>query len=127
MANKKTKKEMFNEVLAIVKDNKELVDFINHEIELLDKKSANKKATKTQTENIGYKAEIKSVLTENGATVTEIQGKSETLAGLSNQRVSALLRQMVESGEVVKTVDKKKSYFAIATVDEVDEVEVDED
>lgn len=121
MANKKTKKEMFNEVLAIVKDNKELVDFINHEIELLDKKSANKKATKTQTENIGYKAEIKSVLTENGATVTEIQGKSETLAGLSNQRVSALLRQMVESGEVVKTVDKKKSYFAIATVDEVDE------
>lgn len=118
MANKKTKKEMFNEVLAIVQDNKELADFINHEIELLDKKSANKKATKTQTENVGYKAEIKAVLTEKGATVTEIQGKSETLAGLSNQRVSALLRQMVENGEVVKTVDKKKSYFAIATVNE---------
>ena len=119
MANKKTKKEMFNEILAIVKDNEELGDFIKHEIELLDKKSANKRATKTQTENIGYKAEIKSVLTENGATVTEIQSKSEILAGLSNQRVSALLRQMVESGEVIKTVDKKKSYFAIATVEGV--------
>jgi hypothetical protein len=36
------------------------------------------------------------------------------LGGLSNQRVSALLRQLVESGEVVKTIDKKKSYFAVA-------------
>lgn len=116
MANKKTKKEMFNEILSMVKDNREMTDFIKHEIELLDKKSVSKKATKTQTENIGYKSEIKSVLTEDGATVTEIQGKSEVLAGLSNQRVSALLRQMVADGEVVKTVDKKKSYFAIATV-----------
>lgn len=118
MAYKKTKKEMFNEILAIVKDNEEMRDFIKHEIDLLDKKSANKRATKTQVENEGFKAEIKSVLTENGSTVTEIQGKSEILAGLSNQRVSALLRQMVADGEVVKTIDKKKSYFAIATVDE---------
>ena len=46
--------------------------------------------------------------------LTEIQAKSAVLSELSNQRVSALLRQMIEAGEVVKTTDKKKSYFALA-------------
>lgn len=114
MANKMTKRDYFNKVLTIVAGDEELENFINHEIELLDKKSANKRVTKTQEENVGYKAEIKSVLTFEGATVTEIQSKSEMLGSLSNQRVSALLRQMIESGEVVKTIDKKKSYFSLA-------------
>lgn len=115
MANKMTKVEMFNAIKAVeaVQANQEMVDFIDHEIELLNKKSANKKATKTQQENVEIKAEIKAVLTAEGATVTEIQSKSDILANLSNQRVSALLRQMIESGEVVKTTDKKKSYFAL--------------
>ena len=80
----------------------------------IEKKSANKKATKTQTENIEIKALIKSVLTAEGATVSEIQTKDATLGSLSNQKISALLRQLVESGEVVKTVDKKKSFFSLA-------------
>ena len=121
MANKMTKVEMFNAIKAVegVADNADMVDFIDHEIELINKKVANKKATKTQEENIGIKAVIKSVLTNEGATVTEIQAKDESLANLSNQRVSALLRQMMEAGEVVKTTDKKKSYFSLAPVDTV--------
>ena len=113
---KVTKKDMFEMIKGVagVAENEDMVAFIDHEIELLNKKSANKKATKTQEENVGFKAEIKAVLTSEGATVTEIQGKSEVLASLSNQRVSALLRQLVESGEVVKSTDKKKSYFALA-------------
>ena len=113
---KVTKKEMFEMLKGVagVAENADMVTFIDHEIELLNKKSANKKATKTQEENVGIKAEIMSVLTADGATVTEIQSKSEMLAGLSNQRVSALLRQLVESGEVVKSTDKKKSFFALA-------------
>ena len=114
MANKTTKVEMFNAIKAVEGLSQDMIDFIDHEVELLQKKAANKKATKTQQENVEIKAEIKSVLTSKGATVTEIQAKSPTLAELSNQRVSALLRQMIESGEVVKTTDKKKSYFALA-------------
>lgn len=116
MTNKMTKRDYFNAIKAIdeVAANADMVAFIDHEIELLDKKASNKKATKTQAENVGIKAEILSVLTSEGATVTDIQSKSEMLGGLSNQRVSALLRQLVESGEVVKTIDKKKSYFSVA-------------
>ena len=51
----------------------------------------------------------------NGMTVSEMQKASEMLAGYSNQKISAILRKMVDSGAVVKTVDKKKSYFSVAT------------
>ena len=113
---KVTKKEMFEMLKGVagVAENADMVAFIDHEIELLNKKSANKKATKTQEENVGIKAESMAVLTADGATVSDIQTKSATLSALSNQRVSALLRQLVESGKVAKTVDKKKSYFSLA-------------
>ena len=115
MANKITKKEMFTMIKAQVKDNAEMVAFIDHEIELLDKKASNKKATKTQEANIGIKSTILAVL--EGAkpmTVTEMQGASAELGELSNQKVSALVRQLVEAGKVIKTIDKKVSRFSLA-------------
>ena len=51
----------------------------------------------------------------NGMTVSEMQKASDKLAEYSNQKISAILRKMVDSGVVVKTVDKKKSYFSVAT------------
>ncbi len=116
MTNKMTLKDYFNEVIALAKanDRLDLVEFAEGRIAVLDKKAGNKKPTKTQEENVAIKDEILSVLSEVGATVTEIQSKSEVLGGLSNQRVSALLRQMIADNLVVKTVDKKKSYFALA-------------
>ena len=115
MANKITKKEMFTMIKAQVKDNAEMVAFIDHEIELLEKKASSKKATKTQKANIGIKSTILAVL-EGGKsmTVTEMQGASAELGELSNQKVSALVRQLVEAGEVVKTIDKKVSRFSLA-------------
>ena len=115
MANKITKKEMFTMIKAQVKDNAEMVAFIDHEIELLDKKASNKKATKTQEANVGIKSTILAVL--EGAkpmTVTEMQGASAELGELSNQKVSALVRQLVEAGKVVKTINKKVSRFSLA-------------
>lgn len=117
MANKITKAQMFAMIKEVegVRENPAMVEFIDHELELLAKKSGSKKPTKTQEENVSLKEEILSVVTEVGATVTEIQSKSATLGGLSNQRVSALLKQLVESGQVVKTVEKKKSFFSLPT------------
>ena len=122
MANKITKKEMFTMIKAQVKDNAEMVAFIDHEIELLDKKASNKKATKTQEANVGIKSTILTVL--EGAkpmTVTEMQGASAELGELSNQKVSALVRQLVEVGKVVKTIDKKVSRFSLADKSEGEE------
>ena len=51
MENKKmTKKDYFNELLKIgaVASNESLVDFINHELELLDRKSSKSTLSKKQ-------------------------------------------------------------------------------
>ncbi len=112
MEKKMTKVEMFNAIKEVVADNTEMVAFIEHEIELLQKKSSNRKPTKTQEENKTLKDEILSVLSDEGMTVTEIQKNSEILGNVSNQKVSALLRQLVEVGAVEKTTEKKKSFFS---------------
>lgn len=116
MANKITKREVINAMLAeeVIITNDTYKAYLEHELELLDKKAANKKPSKTQEENVEIKAEIVSVLSEEKTTVSELMTKSDTLKGLSNQKISALLRQLVEEGKAVKTIDKKKSYFAIA-------------
>lgn len=111
-----TKKEMFTKIREVVIDNEEMVTFIDHEIELLDKKSANKKPTKAQTENLILMDKVVEVLAEfpNGATASEVLKASTDFEGMSNQKISALLKKCVEVGTVVKTVDKKKSIFSVA-------------
>ena len=117
MANKITKREVIGMMMKeeVVKANPTYVAYLENELALLDKKAQNKKATKTQEQNVGIKATILEVLATIGSgTVTDIQNGNEELSALSNQKVSALVRQLVESGDVVKTTDKKKSIFSLA-------------
>ena len=117
MANKITKREVIGMMMneEVVKANPTYVAYLENELALLNKKAQNKKATKTQEQNVGIKATILKVLATIGSgTVTDIQNGNEELSALSNQKVSALVRQLVESGEVVKTTDKKKSIFSLA-------------
>lgn len=119
MTTKKvTKRDLFNEVIALAKENNrnDLVEFAQHEIDLLNSKKANGTMTATQKENENIKAVILEELARVGkaVTITELQAKSEKLAGYSNQKVSALLKQLVDTKAVAKVTDKKKSYFTIA-------------
>lgn len=110
---KMTKKDYFNELKVLVADRQDLVDFIDHEIELLSKKSSKVAPTKTQVENEKIKEKIVATLVELNkyATITEIQEANVELAELSNQKVSALLTQLVNAKIVIRTIDKKKAYF----------------
>ena len=119
MANttKMTKREKFEMLKALseVKANPMLTEFIEHELELLAKKNASeKKPTAQQVANEGLKEVILNVLTENGGlmTITDIQKSAEELAELSNQRISALVRQMV-GVSVERVEDKRKAYFKV--------------
>ena len=117
MANKITKREVIGMMMKeeVVKANPTYVAYLENELALLNKKAQNKKATKTQEQNVSIKATILEVLATIGrGTVTEIQNGNAELSALSNQKVSALVRQLVEAGKVMKTVDKKKSIFSLA-------------
>lgn len=111
----KTKRDFYNELKGIVEGNVELTNFINHEIELLDRKHSKTSQTKTQKENELIKESIVKVLTEidRPVTITELQNESAEMEVYSNQKLSALLKQLVQSGIVTKTIDKKKSYFSV--------------
>lgn len=116
--NKKpTKRDNFNALLSIpaVSANPALVDFINHEIELLDKKnSAEKKPTAQQTANDSIKSAIlNSMEVGKKYTITDLIKSVPECADLTNQRVSALVRQLVEADKVMRTEDKRKAYFSI--------------
>lgn len=119
MTTKKiTKRERFESLLKLsqVQADPGLVDFINHELELLAKKnSADKKPTAAQVANEGIKSAILEGMEENRLyTITDIQKNVPACAELSNQKVSALVRQLKDDGLIVKTEDKRKSYFSKA-------------
>ena len=124
---KVTKKDNFNAILAILATaetaNKDaLIEFVNHEIELLDKKanSSKSKPSKTQAENDGIKTAIIEAFekAETALTITEFQTKFSDFAEYSNQKMSALFKQLVDAGILEKTVIKKKSYFSLVVTDE---------
>ena len=119
MANsvKVTKLQVVERMLATesIVANADFKAYLENEKALLEKKRDNKKATKTQTENVGIKALILEALAEkSGVTITEIQSAREELKALSNQKISALVKQLKDNGEVVKTVEKGKSLFSLA-------------
>jgi hypothetical protein len=113
MEKKITKKEMFTQIMGVLTDEAQ-IDFLKHEIELLDKKSASKKPTKTQEMNEDLKATILTVLSDEGMTASEVLASSTEFSGLSNQKITALLGQLIKEGKVIKNTDKKKSVFTLA-------------
>ena len=124
MENKMTKLQVVTMMLANaeISANEVFKAYLENEKALLEKKASNKKATKTQTENVGIKATILAVLEDfnKPMTITDIQGANEDLKALSNQKISALVKQLKDNGLVVKSVEKGKSLFSLAPTNEVE-------
>lgn len=121
MSNKTTKRDNFISIIEVLKElgKNELVEVMNHEVELLDKKKANGKLTKTQVANEDIKALILEELERIGkpVSITELISESAEIAekcGNSNQKVSALMTQLKNTGNVVRTTEGKKALFSIA-------------
>lgn len=116
-----TKREMFVQVIAIVEEstveNKvELIEKLNHEIDMLNKKSStSRKPTKTQVENEEFKGQILDFLamTDRPVRIKEIQEGVPSLAEISNQRISHLLRALVNTGSAERTMEKRVAYFSL--------------
>lgn len=117
---KMTKREKFEMLAKLdsVKDNAVLSEFVAHELELLAKKNASGsgKQTASQIANEKIKEEILECMANEPTrlfTISEMQKVFECCADLSNQRVSALVRQLVADGKVERLEEKRKAYFRI--------------
>ena len=119
---KLTKKDYFKMVASVIEnsnvENKtELQGFISHEIELLEKKALSRGTDNAKTrENNEIVEKIYNALAEinRAVTITELQAEIPEFGEYTNQKISALMKKLVDSNRVVKVVDKKKSYFKIA-------------
>ena len=117
MTKKMTKREMFVAMMEKYNFTEEERAFIEHEIELLDKKkSGERKPTATQIANEHLKEVVLEVLemATKPMTISEIIKAHAELQGLSTQKVSPLVAKLVDETKVNKTIEKRKSYFTIA-------------
>ena len=96
-----------------VADNKEVADkLVALKASIAKKNGADRKPTATQKENAELKLAILDGMEVGKAyTITELMKAIAKLDGLTNQRVSAIVRQMVESGDVKRAEVKRKAYF----------------
>ena len=120
MTNKMTYVKALEIAIKAVEDNKEGTEKLEALKESISKKnSAERKPTATQKANEEYKKAILSFM-EVGKkyTISELMKEVVELADLSNQRVSALVRQLKDSGLVERTEEKRKAYFSKKAVNE---------
>lgn len=120
MTNKMTNRKALAFVLENVTDlPADVREKLENMAASLDNKAASttRKPTAKQVENIGLRKNIMDFLRDNPnllVTCTDIGKKVKELDGMNNQRISALMRALVESGEVVKITEKGKSLFQLA-------------
>jgi len=124
---KLTKRDYFEMIKVICEGRQDLIDFCNHELELLAKKNSKGGTTKTQTENVKVAEMLVNELEKIGvpSTITDLMSQSEVVKeytyidgketkNLTNQKISAIFKQLVDNGTLTKVTEKKKSYFSVA-------------
>ena len=113
--------EIIDTVLATDSSMWENLDVTRDKLEALKaqlakRNSGERKPTKTQMENNAYKATIVEYLTTVDApkTIKEMQAEIADIAGLTNQRITHMLTDLVKAGTLAKEYVKKTPYYSIA-------------
>ena len=119
MTNKKALTYVLENMAEIPADVKEKLEGM---VAALENKAAStkRKPTAKQTENEGFKSLILEFMRANPNRLlacTEIGKEVAELNGLNNQRISALMRGLVDAGLVTKDVVKGKSLFSAKLVE----------
>ncbi len=124
-----TKAQRFEDIKALLTggevkhgtDVDKALEVIDHELELLAKKNSsdNKKQTETQKLNASIKEQLVAFLGElddsnPGLTCTEIIKGKGWLEDYSVSKISSLLRQLKDDGQVVSKTVKGKTLFTLA-------------
>ena len=92
-----------------------LCQFLDREVELIEKKQASKKSS-TDKEMESNKELVLDILADlaKPVTVSEIL-KEDVPEGWTAPKVTAILQKLLAEGKVVNVKDKKKSLYSLAT------------
>lgn len=111
---KKTRAELFNEVVMALKISGEdtLAEFVEKELKNLQARA--EKETPAQKENRVLREKlVANVLSAKPISIKDIQGHAD-FSGFSNQKISALLKVLVDEKRVARVEDKSGVLFSLA-------------
>lgn len=116
--SKVTNRDFYNMVIEMAKasDNQPMVDWANHQIELLDNKKANKKPSKAtlekRAENDRLADSLYSILVEKAEplSIAEIKTYDE-FAELTSSKIAVISGILIANGKAEKLVVKKVVYY----------------
>ena len=124
MAEKKiTKRERFEQIKALIADHAELVEFVDHEIDLLSRKaSKSAKLTPAQEDALKVADIVRDILAECedskgmpvGAILKDERIKAYVKAdgnSVSSQMITAIFTKNTK--DFVRTLDKKVAYYSL--------------
>lgn len=104
-----------------VKANSELVEKLEKMLAQFEKKngsSENKKPTKTQLENESLKAQLVEILSNYNEpmSIKELQADNDEINAtvISNQKISAMFRQLIAENKLVRIEEKRVAKFILA-------------
>jgi phosphoribosylaminoimidazole-succinocarboxamide synthase len=118
MANttKKTQRDFFNEIIELATQNEreDIVGFCKERIAALDKKKS-ATASKKNTANTELAEIVFEALAGIGedATISQVMKQDDRLNELSNQKVTALMKSLVNDGRVERDNSGKKTVFRV--------------
>ena len=122
-AKKLTKKDRFIMLRDMVEAYNpagadDMLVFIDEQIALLDRKRTSKKPTANQIANMELADTLLSVLSDTPMTIADICASHADFKGFTPQKMTSLLRPLIDSGKVEKTMKNKKAHFALVAVGE---------
>ena len=124
MEKKMTRKEYFEKIRGFIpEDEVEMIEFIDKQIEMIDKKTESAKAKKSEDElSKKLKESALSILSKspNPMQASEIIAQepirsmvNEKGNPISTQKMSSVLNKMCEANEIQKKKEKSKTLFYI--------------
>lgn len=118
MANKTTKKDYFNQVIALATEvgNSDLVTFAQHEIELLDnaaKRKSEKAKTKPSKGDETFDAISPSVLMAVTGVPKSAKEIADEIGVTPYQKVSPVLTRLTKDGTIVSSKVKGKTVYTL--------------
>lgn len=115
MEKKITKLQVIEMMLAdvVISNNEIYKKYLEHERDLLVAKKNAPRKTKANEENEGIKKVLLEEIAKGKGTISDFQKRNAELAEYSNQKLSALLRQLFQADVVVKATEKGKTIFSI--------------
>lgn len=110
--SKITKKMQFTALrdMALTANRSDLVEFIDHELELLAKKNTATKTSPRQAENAELATKFLQFLSDGEKSAQDVMTEFD----LTSQRMSAIMADLIESGTVTKSKVKGKVHYTLA-------------